>query len=105
MRKDSGCFSNYFYGLGVLLLFFGTMTDLWAAAPLRSAQPYAEAALCARADVIFCEDFARAVTMLAHDDRIRFDTFNVGSGVRTTVGDVVTWALAAGDSLMNCVRA
>ena len=46
-------------------------------------------------DVIFCEDFARAVTMLAHDDRIRFDTFNVGSGVRTTVGDVVTWALAA----------
>jgi len=28
-----------------------------AQAPLRSGQPYAEAGLCARADVIFCEDF------------------------------------------------
>lgn len=43
------------------------MTRLWlvlavaslclAAAPPRPGQPYAEAALCARADVIFCEDF------------------------------------------------
>jgi hypothetical protein len=29
----------------------------FAQAPLRPDQPYAEAALCARADVIFCEDF------------------------------------------------
>jgi hypothetical protein len=34
------------------------MANLAAAqAPLRSGQPYAEAALCARADVILCEDF------------------------------------------------
>jgi len=46
-------------------------------------------------DVIFCDDFAKAVVMLASADRIRFDAFNIGSGVRTTVGDVVTWALKA----------
>ena len=27
------------------------------------------------------------------NDKIKFDTFNVGSAVQTTVGNVVTWAL------------
>lgn len=44
-------------------------------------------------DVIYCEDFAKAiVTLLCHDE-IKFDTFNVGSGVKTTVGEVVDCAL------------
>ncbi|HTU03144.1 MAG TPA: hypothetical protein VMG58_15045, partial [Candidatus Sulfotelmatobacter sp.] len=32
-------------------------TPAAAVAPTRAGQPYAEAALCARADVILCEDF------------------------------------------------
>ena len=44
-------------------------------------------------DVIYCEDFAEAVVRLADAHPIRFDVFNVGSEVRTTVGQVVDWAL------------
>ncbi len=44
-------------------------------------------------DVIFADDFGRAIVMLMDNDNIKFDTFNVGSGVRTTVGEVVEWAL------------
>lgn len=44
-------------------------------------------------DVIYADDFGRAIVMMMDDDKIKFDTFNIGSGVRTTVGDVVTWAL------------
>lgn len=44
-------------------------------------------------DVIYSEDFARAIVMMMDDDKIKFDTFNIGSGVKTTVGDVVEWAL------------
>lgn len=44
-------------------------------------------------DVIFSEDFGRAVAMIMDEDNIKFDIFNVGSGVETTVGDVVGWAL------------
>lgn len=44
-------------------------------------------------DVIYSDDFASAVVEMADNDRIKFDTFNVGSGVKTTVGDVVEWAL------------
>ena len=57
MYSESGHSSKYFFSLWVLLLLFAGVTDLRAAAPLRPGQPYAEAALCARADVIFCEDF------------------------------------------------
>lgn len=44
-------------------------------------------------DVVYVEDFARAVVMLLERDDIRCDVFNVGTGVPTTVGDVVGWAL------------
>lgn len=44
-------------------------------------------------DVIYSEDFARAVTALLEKEDIKFDVFNIGSGVKTTVGDVVNFAL------------
>jgi nucleoside-diphosphate-sugar epimerase len=44
-------------------------------------------------DVVYSEDFARAVVMMLNDEQIKFDVFNVGSGAQTTVADVVTWAL------------
>lgn len=44
-------------------------------------------------DVLYSDDFARAIVMLADNSEIKFDIFNVGSGVKTTVGDVVEWAL------------
>jgi len=44
-------------------------------------------------DVIYVDDFARACVMLLENDKYKFDVFNVGSGVKTTVGEVVTWAL------------
>lgn len=44
-------------------------------------------------DVVFADDFGEAVAAaLAHDD-ISFDVFNIGSGVKTTVGEVVSWAI------------
>lgn len=44
-------------------------------------------------DVIYCDDFAKAVVMLADADHITCDAFNGGTGVRTTVGEVANWAL------------
>jgi GDP-L-fucose synthase len=44
-------------------------------------------------DVIYSDDFARAIIMMADNDQIKFDVFNVGSGVKTTVGNVVEWVL------------
>lgn len=44
-------------------------------------------------DVIYSEDFARAILMMLEAESIKFDVFNVGSGVKTTVGNVVQWAL------------
>lgn len=44
-------------------------------------------------DVVYSEDFARAIVMLLDNDKIKFDTFNIGSAVRTTVGDIVNWVL------------
>ena len=57
MYKKCGHSIKYFFSIGVLVFLLGGMTDLQAAAPQRSGQPYAVAALCARADVIFCEDY------------------------------------------------
>jgi hypothetical protein len=57
VHNNSGHFSRYSSSLWVLLLFLVGVADLWAAAPLRSGQPYAEATLCSRSDVVFCEDF------------------------------------------------
>ena len=44
-------------------------------------------------DVIFADDFARAIVLMLQARHIAFDVFNIGSGVRTTVGQVVEWAL------------
>jgi GDP-L-fucose synthase len=44
-------------------------------------------------DVIYCDDFARAVVLLADAEHITCDAFNGGSGIRTTVGQVARWAL------------
>lgn len=44
-------------------------------------------------DVIYSEDFAKAIVLMLDNDKIKFDIFNIGSGVKTTVGDVVKWAL------------
>jgi GDP-L-fucose synthase len=44
-------------------------------------------------DVIYADDFAMAIAMTLDNDKIEFETFNIGSGVKTTVGSVVEWAL------------
>ena len=44
-------------------------------------------------DVVYGEDFARAVVQLLDDSSIKYDTFNVGAGITTTVGEVVALAL------------
>jgi GDP-L-fucose synthase len=44
-------------------------------------------------DVIYSGDFAEAVVTMLDSDAVKFDVFNVGSGVKTTVGEVVEWAL------------
>ena len=44
-------------------------------------------------DVIYSEDFGRAIVMMMDNDKIKFDTFNLGSGMKTTVKDVVKWSL------------
>lgn len=44
-------------------------------------------------DVIFSEDFARAAALILNNKQIKFEIFNIGSGVKTTVGDVVKLAL------------
>ncbi|MBA4373150.1 MAG: hypothetical protein C0402_09860 [Thermodesulfovibrio sp.] len=46
-------------------------------------------------DVIYAEDFAKAVVMMMDRADLTFDTFNIGSGLKVTVGDVVQWALAS----------
>ncbi|MDP1852708.1 MAG: NAD(P)-dependent oxidoreductase [Candidatus Omnitrophota bacterium] len=44
-------------------------------------------------DVVYSEDFARAIALMMNDDLIKHETFNIGSGVKTTVREVVTLAL------------
>lgn len=44
-------------------------------------------------DVIYSEDFAQAVLMMLEATDIKFDVFNIGSGEKTTVADVVQWAI------------
>ncbi|MDD5688018.1 MAG: NAD(P)-dependent oxidoreductase [Elusimicrobia bacterium] len=44
-------------------------------------------------DVLYSEDFARAIVMILNNDKIKYDTFNIGSGNKTTVGEVVKWSL------------
>lgn len=44
-------------------------------------------------DVLYAEDFAAAIMKLLGSESIKFDVFNIGSGLKTTVGEVVGWAL------------
>lgn len=44
-------------------------------------------------DVIYADDFADAVVKLIRNNKITYDVFNIGSGAKTTVGDVVKWVL------------
>lgn len=46
-------------------------------------------------DVVYSADFADAVICLLEAHQIKFDVFNVGSGRRTTVGEMVNCALKA----------
>src|SRR3989338_2151456 len=44
-------------------------------------------------DVLYSEDFAAAIIALLNSTDIKFDAFNIGSGLKTTVGDVVNWSI------------
>lgn len=44
-------------------------------------------------DILYAEDFGAAVVAMLEATSIKFDVFNIGSGRKTTVGEVVTWAL------------
>jgi len=44
-------------------------------------------------DIIYSQDFARAIAMMLDNLKIKFDVFNIGSGIKTTVDDVVKLAL------------
>lgn len=44
-------------------------------------------------DIVYADDFGEAVVAALAHSEIDFDVFNVGSGVKTTVGDVVNWAI------------
>lgn len=44
-------------------------------------------------DVIYADDFAKAILMILNNDTIKCETFNIGSGISTTVKDVVEWSL------------
>lgn len=44
-------------------------------------------------DVIYAADFAEAIVRLFMAEHIKYDVFNVGSEIQTTVGQVVDWAL------------
>jgi nucleoside-diphosphate-sugar epimerase len=45
-------------------------------------------------DVIYSEDFARAVSAALNKESIKFDVFNIGSGRKTEVSEVVRLALS-----------
>ena len=44
-------------------------------------------------DVLYSEDFADALLTLMNRTEVKFDTFNLGSGLKTTVEQVVNWAI------------
>ena len=48
-------------------------------------------------DVIYSEDFASAITTILSADNLKFEVFNVGSGTKTTVGDVVNYSIKYAD--------
>jgi len=44
-------------------------------------------------DVLYADDFGRAVVAMLNATDTAFDVFNIGSGRQTTVGEVVEWSL------------
>jgi GDP-L-fucose synthase len=44
-------------------------------------------------DVLYSEDFGRAIALMMDKNDIKFDIFNIGSGTKTTVNDAVNWVL------------
>ncbi len=55
-------------------------------------------------DVIYSEDFARAIAMIMDNEKITFDIFNIGSGRKTTVDEVVKWALKYAGHIPSEIR-
>ncbi|MGA2477383.1 MAG: NAD(P)-dependent oxidoreductase [Spirochaetia bacterium] len=55
-------------------------------------------------DVVYVDDFARAVITLFEREDIPWCILNIGSGVRTTVDDVVKWALKAANHFPRAIR-
>lgn len=55
-------------------------------------------------DVIYSDDFAEAVVRLLEAAEIKFDVFNVGSGTKTSVGEMVDHALTAAGHVPSQVR-
>lgn len=48
-------------------------------------------------DVLYVEDFARAIAMILDSPDLKFEVFNIGSGARITVGEVVDLVLKMAD--------
>lgn len=46
-------------------------------------------------DIIYADDFGRAVEAALRVPDLGYEVFNIGSGVKTTVGDVVGWTIDA----------
>jgi GDP-L-fucose synthase len=44
-------------------------------------------------DIIYGDDFGRAIIQMLVQDQLKFETFNIGSGIATTVDEVVQYAL------------
>jgi len=55
-------------------------------------------------DVIYSEDFAGAIDAMLNNTNIKFDTFNIGSGQKTTVADVVRWALHSAGFVPSSIK-
>lgn len=55
-------------------------------------------------DVIYSEDFARAIVTMLDNEKIKFDIFNIGSGTRTTVDEVVKLALEYAEHRPSIVK-
>ncbi len=55
-------------------------------------------------DVIYVEDFVRALIKMMLIDTSDFDIYNIGSGVKTKVSDVVDWALKYSGHRPGCIQ-
>jgi len=55
-------------------------------------------------DVIYANDFASAVVALLAADAVKHDTFNVGTGVGVTVGEIMQHALDAAGHQPNEIK-